>query len=342
MSNNKTTNLSFSIISKYRSFLMGLSILSIIFFHYTEDCVINSYNLKPLITYYKTYIGSCGVDIFLFLSGVGLYYSFKKKPDISSFFKKRFSRILIPYALVALPAWFIKDFLIDHSGAVQFLKDFLFITFFENGSKWFWYILMISVCYIIFPYLFDYIDSGNSISKMINIFTFITVVAMIFNLYSADFFSKTNIALLRFPAFFLGCFIGKASYNNEKIPKEASIVPILAILLLPLRKTSKTLLSRYILGLFGITLFVCIAIFMELLNRKTTKTIPLQKLVEWFGKYSLELYLTHVALRDILNFINIPTYRIRHYCLLIILSLIYSIIIKFLTNTIHKKIGANE
>ena len=119
----KGYKLSFDIISKHRTILMGITILSIIFFHYTEDCVNYNYNLAPSIVYYKKYIGSSGVDIFLFLSGFGLYYSFKKNQDLRTFFKKRFTRILIPYFIISIPAWYIKDFLIEDKGLVHFLKD---------------------------------------------------------------------------------------------------------------------------------------------------------------------------------------------------------------------------
>lgn len=318
---------------------MGLAILSIIFFHYTEDCVNMKYNLKPLIVNYKMYIGSCGVDIFLFLSGLGLYYSFKKNPDIQSFYKKRLSRVLVPYLFVAIPAWFFKDIIKLNLGIAQFVKDLLFISFFESGSKWFWYIFMILVCYLIYPYIFHYIDSSNSISKMLNIFLFFTIISMMFELYNPDFFSNINIALLRFPAFFLGSFIGKESYYNHPIPVEAGILAVLAFALLPLKATSKILLSRYIIGFFGIVLFVCIALVLEVLSRKGIKILFLKAIIEWCGNYSLELYLTHVALRSIMNSVHFPTYRIRYECVLIFLSVLSSFLLKKSSNSIIKKLG---
>ena len=337
MNKKAKIELSFNIISKYRTILMGLAILSIIFFHYTEDCVNMKYNLKPLIVNYKMYIGSCGVDIFLFLSGLGLYYSFKKNPNIQSFFQKRFSRILVPYFLVATPAWFLKDIIILNLSISQFIKDLLFISFFENGYVWFWYILMIMICYLIYPYIFHYIDGSNSINKMINIFLFFTVIGMMLELYNPEFFNNINIALLRFPAFFLGSFIGKASYTNYPIPIEASLLAILAFALLPLKSTSKTLLSRYILGFFGIVLFICIAIALEILSQKGIKLPFLKVIIEWCGNYSLEIYLTHVALRGIMALINFPTYRIRYECLLIFLTVLSSFLIKKSSNFIIKK-----
>lgn len=326
-------------ISKHRTVLMGLAILCIMLFHFTEDCVNNSYNLFSFVELYKTYVGSCGVDVFLFLSGLGLYYSFKKNSDIKAFYSKRFTRILIPYFLVAIPAWIVNDMVISDLGFKQVFKDVLFISFFQNGTIWFWYILMMLVCYIIFPFIFDYIDSPGSKAKMAHIFVFITVIALLLQACNYDFFIRINIALVRFPAFFLGCFVGKASYEKKPMSYETYGMILLALLLLPLKDTSVTPLSRYILGAFGIAVFVLIAILLEFLENHNIRFVRLRKIIEWFGNYSLELYLTHVAIRSFMFHFGFPPYRVRYECLLIVLSIIASIVIKRITNWITKRIS---
>lgn len=332
--------MSFDIISKHRTILMGITILSIIFFHYTEDCVNYKYNLAPIIVYYKKYIGSSGVDIFLFLSGLGLYYSFKKNQDLRVFFQKRFTRILIPYFIVSIPAWYIKDVLIENKNFVHYFKDLFFISFFESGRIWFWYILMISVCYLMFPYIFDFIDRPGSFSKVINVFIFITVIGIVLDLYNHDFFSNINIALLRFPMFFLGGIIGKASWNKELIPKHSWVILVLALVLLSIKDSSKILLSRYILGIFGIAVIFCVAILLEYLEGKISYRIynSIYKSLCWFGNYSLELYLTHVAIRGIMLRYDLPTYRIRYESVLVIFSVVSSFLLKRITNLILNKI----
>ena len=210
--------MSFRCISKYRGVLMGLSILSILIFHYTEDCVNAGYNLIAPVVDFKNYVGSCGVDIFLFLSGLGLYYSFKKNSDIKQFYQKRLTRILIPYFMVAIPAWLIYDLLYLNVGIVQMFKDIFFISFFTDKVIWFWYILLMAICYIAYPFMFDFIDKeDNDKTKMLQVFAAITLVALLLATYNPTFFNKIEIALTRFPAFFAGSLIGKASYNDKKI-----------------------------------------------------------------------------------------------------------------------------
>ena len=79
---NKTGRapLTYDLISKYRSALMGLAIISILIFHFTDDCRIYQTKFEGIIYYYNMLISSAGVDAFLALSGFGLYYSMKRKP----------------------------------------------------------------------------------------------------------------------------------------------------------------------------------------------------------------------------------------------------------------------
>lgn len=91
----------YEMFSKYRGAIMGIQILLIVFFHFTEDC--KGYNVRysGIVYWFYNYVKSSGVDIFLLVSGLGLYYSWKKRAELKSFYQRRFVKILIPYFLVA-------------------------------------------------------------------------------------------------------------------------------------------------------------------------------------------------------------------------------------------------
>ena len=74
--------ITYKIFSDYRTFMMGIAMISIIIFHYTEDSMNSLYNYSGIIRMYKKTIGSSGVDLFLLLSGLGLVYSMKKNSNI--------------------------------------------------------------------------------------------------------------------------------------------------------------------------------------------------------------------------------------------------------------------
>ena len=61
-----------SILSTYRTELFGLSIIWIMMYH-SYLC-----EISPPVLFRWIALGSTGVEIFLFLSGIGLYYSYHK------------------------------------------------------------------------------------------------------------------------------------------------------------------------------------------------------------------------------------------------------------------------
>ena len=76
-------------LSRYRNELKGTAILWIVFFHMALR--------SPGILYHVQKIGYGGVDLFFFLTGYGLYHSLSKNNDLSSYWRRRMSRILPAY-----------------------------------------------------------------------------------------------------------------------------------------------------------------------------------------------------------------------------------------------------
>ena len=71
-------------ISRYRGELMGAAMIFVILFHVGLPRDDTFFGLRR--------IGNIGVDIFLFLSGMGLWFSWTKRPSLSHFFSRRFLR----------------------------------------------------------------------------------------------------------------------------------------------------------------------------------------------------------------------------------------------------------
>lgn len=76
--------------SNERSALYGISILSIIIFHYFEDLNASDFSgvLRSIGAVYLRIIGSVGVELFIFLSGISLFFSMKKDEKVKQFYKK--------------------------------------------------------------------------------------------------------------------------------------------------------------------------------------------------------------------------------------------------------------
>jgi len=329
-------------LSKYRNVIMGLAIISIIIFHFTDDCSIYSYNYKGWIYYFNKYIGSSGVDIFLCLSGIGLYYSFKKNTNLKEFYKKRFIKVLIPYFILCLPALIWRYIIYENIGMVEVFKYFTFISFFQKGGIWFWYIFLISFCYLIFPYIFNVFDEEQSIyseqMRMLIFFTFFVVMGMWLFDYNNSLFGNINIAFLRLPSFIFGCYLGKQAYYKRKIPKSQLLFfIIMSVCCLYLRMTNRLMVTRFVLAFFAMSLMLVIILLLD--KFKHLKIVnKISNIFETIGKYTLELYLTHVTIRCVLCSYGFLTCRIRYELLLVLISVFLSIIIKKISRLIESKL----
>ena len=131
-------------ISRYRGELMGAAMLFIMLFHVSLPRNDLFFGLRRM--------GNIGVDMFLFLSGIGLWFSWMKKPSARHFFTKRYLRIY-PAWLIMACLYYIPRF---HGGDFMAWLD-LIGDFTINWDFWlhdeltFWYIPAIMMLYCFAP-----------------------------------------------------------------------------------------------------------------------------------------------------------------------------------------------
>lgn len=90
----------FDLLSKYRTAIMGFAALWILFSHVWLRVFYSIPFLSHIEEFIKK-IGFCGVDIFLFLSGLGLTFSIKKH-STKDFYYNRIKRILLPFLIISI------------------------------------------------------------------------------------------------------------------------------------------------------------------------------------------------------------------------------------------------
>lgn len=133
-------------ISVYRSELMGWSILWIMMLHFTFN------QIAPLG--FVAQYGFAGVDIFMLVSGLGLYYSLSKRKSLHRFYKKRLIRIIPTYYVLGI----IFSLLFCHDSIIEYLFRYSTIGFWTGGIYWEWYIPSIIMLYLISPFLKNMFD----------------------------------------------------------------------------------------------------------------------------------------------------------------------------------------
>lgn len=201
-------------IKKYRSELMGIATIMILFGHtvfYGPEYV-NYGFLQEFVT-----LGYSGVDIFLFLSGFGLTFSITKNSK-KSFYNHRIIRLLpsvvgiwILYILIHVKNisvfTFIDPILWTFNGGYWYVGfiflAYLFFPYLYSFSKKFkgWQILLLSLLVSFFLFI-PFIYQGNAVScnAKVCIVTRIPIfmIGMLFAMKKVEWFNSTPVLLLLF------------------------------------------------------------------------------------------------------------------------------------------------
>ncbi len=182
-------------IPTYRSELMGWSILWIMALHF------RFITIKPLgfIAQY----GFSGVEIFMFVSGLGLYYSLQKRPSLPTFYRKRLFRIFPTYYLVGV----IASLVLFGDNLQTYLFRYSTIGFWTGGPYFEWYIPSIVACYLAAPFLKKLLDSRWSFSLGILV---ICMLASSYVMVWHPVFDRSHFfCYYRIPAFVTGMACAK-------------------------------------------------------------------------------------------------------------------------------------
>ena len=328
------------VISKYRTQLMGIACLWIMFFHNRFQWT----GTNLLRTFLKQ--GNVGVDIFMFLSGVGLYYSLQSGKNLGAFYWRRVIRLLIPYCLLAIPyyLWLI----IIGKGKYSFIAYFLQVVFVRNGVVTTWFIPCILAFSILFPLIYHLQNGEVKIAGRVihrNILTGVLCVLWLLMLlyiraYHKILFKNTEIALTRGIAFIVGGHFGKYIKEERSMPTGTvffSVVFILVYTLVFLKEVKLGVLWKRIsyvpLSISWILTYSALLSWLKL--HFDNWKMPILTFV---GRRSLELYLLHIMIRKLyafyFGFPYLTANGVIDYLIVIAVSIIISVPIHALNERI--------
>lgn len=192
--------------SRHRMFLYGAATIWIVMSHLLTD--IPHRFLLGIPAWIQEH-GMCGVEIFLLLSGFGLYNALTRNPDVLRFWKRRLTRVFLPAFIVAVVYC-----------AVNYvpLEDMIYSVtvlpyFFTNRS--FWYVAFILVMYAVYPAIYHLQKRSSAaawvVCGLISALVMGAVMATNCEIY-------LQRALTRVPVFMLGCLVAPYVYDNRKLP----------------------------------------------------------------------------------------------------------------------------
>lgn len=285
--------------------------------------------MLKLARVYNSAIGSVGVEMFIFLSGIGLYFSLQKNPDIAQFYERRIKRIVLPYLIVALIYWLLEDFWVKKAGIMEVVCDFSFITFFTRGVRTFWYVLFISLAYALYPLIYKLLHTKlKGMAKLWILIALAVIIQSVPRLITPDLYNNVEIMLCRFLVFFIGAYCGQRVFNKAPITKADVLFFNFGVVLMILYRINffRPLLDRIsfrnILCFWGISLLFYIVFAFEMVSMENVR-----KALSIIGKYSFELYLTHVAIRAYMNSIGVLKSNIWYYLICILASCILAVLL---------------
>lgn len=281
-----------SLLSQYRGALMGLAMIFVMFFH-TGGLAKGSW------LYALNRCGNVGVDMFLFLSGVGLWFSFCHNDSLRHYYVRRYVRIYPVWLLVA--GWFyVSDYVCNNGGqsgnVVQLVANIAVNWCFWQRDAWeFWFIPAIMVMYTFAPFYMRLIRKSPD-------WRWLPLVAMLFCVmvrYVApihQYVSHIEIFWSRIPIFLLGINAGRLVMERRQLsPSAFWLVLLLFVCSLAICMNFENgLRGRFPLFLERMV-YIPLSVSLMLLVCKMCNHIPrwIVAFLAFVGSVSLEIYLIH-------------------------------------------------
>lgn len=313
--------MNYSIISKYRTHIMGIATLWIAVLHATMW-----FPVEPINWIFKS-LGQNGVDIFFFLSSFGLYYAYQKDKNPKSFLYKRFIRILPTYIPVVLFCWYYEHYSMG--------KGFLVLSslyFWVTGERTKWYISAILVLYLFTPFYLKRFEKNEVKMTIISIILSFVLGACFFNGPFTVFFA-------RIPMFLLGFLVGYWSYNKKEISKKEYFLQVASFILgFAIFAFSYATFDEYFLWDYGLYFYPMLLIvipfcllFAQLFDFLNRHSIPLiNDMFYKVGVVSLQFYLLHEVLLRVIPHIIVVTDYYSAY------GIVFNVLVIFITYYVSK------
>lgn len=276
-------------ISRFRGELMGAAMLFIILFHVALPREDAFFGLRRM--------GNVGVDMFLFLSGIGLWFSWTKNPDVRHFFVRRYLRIY--------PAWLI-------------IACLFYIPRFEGGDLWawvdlvgdisinwdfwlhdelnFWYIPATMMLYLFAPGYMELIKR-HPIYRWLPVVMIMWCILVQYVTPIHHAVGHLEIFWSRVPIFFIGINMGEMVRSRKQLPPDAVWLLLVTFLMtfgtcLYLEQVRHGHFPLFVERMIYIPFTVCSILVMNRIFRRTPEWV--NRAFRLVGMLSLEAYLIHI------------------------------------------------
>lgn len=280
---------SYGLLSRCRGELMGLALLWILLFH--------TYALAPIpiapIEWLKS-VGFVGVDIFLFLSALGLALSLsRREQSLKDYLFRRFVRILPTYWLVVG----VYGLILRAAGRTSLrtvlwnLSTLFYWCHIPNTFNW--YVPALLVFYLLTPLFFRLLCRCKRGEWLIAaVYCLTLLLSTCLGLWG---YGYVNDFVYRLPVFFLGLLVGLSIARGRELTLKALGGWLLIALLSPLPGWFFPRVGVYF---SPVLTFALVCVPLCLLGAKALSLLreenPLRRFLRLLGECSFEIYLFNV------------------------------------------------
>lgn len=296
-------------ISRYRGELMGFAIIIVMLFHVNTPRTDAFFGLRRM--------GNLGVDIFFFLSGVGLWFSWARQQSLRRFYMNRLVRIYPAWLIIAgyyylsrfnaaAPSYALPfgdtgnatlDAYIDLVGDVLFNWDFWL-----HDELTFWYVPATMMMYLFAPVFMELVRRHAVFRWLVVLpLMWCIIVQYVTPLHQA--LGHIEIFWSRVPVFMLGICAADMIRRKVQLDREAwwmvllfFAVSLAACVWLEQMRHGKFPLytERMLYIVLAITTIMIMSEVFDRLQHVRWRRLSLNAAMAWVGGISLEMYLVHI------------------------------------------------
>lgn len=333
---SKTNGFNWNLLSEYRSELMGVAAILILIFHsilFCEDLYNDADIIRKALHIVICFL-NVGVEIFLLVSGIGLYYAYEKKPKFKDYYTKRLLNVYVIFIIMRVFFNIIIGIVSGFTSVKDFIIDTLGLRYVFGIDNTDWYVPVIMILYLVFPLIYKFIKKIEN-SKLYTLEVSLIVLvysAVMIAIKNTSFYQTYEIGFIRIPIFFIGCCLGKAVKEKKSFsPFFYACVLIGAVIKFIPQVRGDVQYSRLSSIFFSFFLiFVFIVIFKFLPSK-------VMELLRYIGGMSFELYIIHGILYNFC-FDFFPEYhKTSLYVLTVFIAFIFSIMFSKIRKIILKQ-----
>lgn len=328
-----------------RGLLYAIAIMWIVLFH-------SGFKFSSeALTWIQTK-GDCGVDIFFFLSGISLYFSYTKNRNVKQFYSNRFWKILPVYYLIYIGI-FLYDTISTGDTFLNFFLKMTMIDYFRKGSASTvpWFLVAIIIVYLLYPLLYkiffdEYEHKGVKLAFVFIICHILYVVAI------STYYGVLRTFSERYFIILLGIAMGKLVYDKKEVKLWQGLVVLFTfVMLLLLYLKFPTNRMKYLMYIPLTLIYIFILSWIYKINKKIHLNF-VNKTFDFIGRYTFEIYIVHILLAK--RLFNILTkngwnfaysnfwYQLICFFGSIVLSILIGMAVNAIVKLIRRKLRENK